>query len=453
MKRKFNILPYFALIALLVACTGPEVEVSGTDESGRKVCPMTFNCDVNGFDNVLLKAPARANTSSETWEEGDQVYISFYDGNTIIPGEATYSETNGWQVSYDGFLPTGTGLKCAVHYFENAIASNISVVKIGHQTAIYEALDGQYAYDGTAITVAATLTPKTGRIRFKGTHNTLIRFTGITHYASFSPAVNTFSTNTGLLSTTVGTDGFTPYIYGYYSNEENTIAMVGPDFAFTRDFPANSLDAGASGYAAIPTESSHNDWRKGLYIKVNGVECRLLPVKGYSGGFFLLGETEITEEFYYAVMGGTTTSSQLPMSNIYYNYTTSFANKLIQLTYWNFGLPTRNEWLFAAKGGNDSQSYNYAGSNDPDAVAWYAANSNGKKHTVKSKAPNELGFYDMSGNVIEWTSSISHSSYGTTYYYAMGGDYNTAATGIYISSEQYVTIDSNDQVGFRLACR
>mgnify|MGYP003308225226 FL=1 len=386
MKRKFNILPYFALIALLVACTEPELEVSGTDESGRKVCPMTFNCDVNGFDNVQLKAPARANTSSETWEEGDQVYISFYDGNTIIPGEATYSETNGWQVSYDGFLPTGTGLKCAVHYFENAIASNISVVKINQGTAIYEALDGQYAYDGTAITVAATLTPKTGRIRFTGTPNTIVRFTGITHYATFSPAVNTFTTTTGLLTRIVGADGSTPYIYGYYSNEENTIAMVGPDFAFTRDFPANSLEAGASGYASIPTESSHNDWRKGLYIKVNGVECRMLPVPGYTGagGFFLLGETEITEEFYYAVMGGTTTSSQLPMSAITYDQATSFARKLIQLTYWNFYIPTLDQWQFAAKGGNDTQGYTYAGSYDPDAVAWYAANSNGKKHTVKS---------------------------------------------------------------------
>lgn len=449
MKRKFNILPYFALIALLVACTGPEVEVSGTDESGRKVCPMTFNCDVNGFDNVLLKAPARANTSSETWEEGDQVYISFYDGNTIIPGEATYSATNGWQVSYDGFLPTGTGLKCAVHYFENAIASNISVVKINQGTVIYEALDGQYAYDGTAITVAATLTPKTGRIRFKGTHNTLIRFTGITHYASFSPAVNTFSTNTGLLSTMVGADGFTPYIYGYYSNEENTIAMVGPDFAFTRDFPANSLEAGASGYASIPTESSHNDWRKGLYIKVNGVECRMLPVPGYTGagGFFLLGETEITEEFYYAVMGGTTTFSQLPMSNISYSAVNTFISKLCVLTYWNFYIPTLNEWQFAARGGNDSQGYNYAGSNDPDAVAWYAANSNGKKHTVKSKAPNELGFYDMSGNVAEW-------AYTSPNYYECGGCYNYAATGIYVNfNKSVISTYYNDQLGFRLVCR
>lgn len=444
MKRTFNILPYFAIIALLVACTEPEVEVSGSDESGRKVCPMTFNCDVNGFDNVLLKAPARANTSSETWEEGDQVYISFYDGNKIIPGEATYSETNGWQVSYDGFLPNGTGLKCAVYYFENAIASNISVVKIGQETAIYEALDGQYAYDGTALTVAATLTPKTGRIRFKGTHNTYIRFTGITHYATFSPAVNTFSTTTGLLATRVGADGFTPYIYGYYSNEENTIAMVGPDFAFTRDFPANSLDAGASGYAAIPTESSHNDWRRGLYIKVNGVECRLLPVKGYSGGFFLLGETEVTEEFYYAVMGGTTSSSQLPMSNISYDNINAFNSKLKELTYWNFYRPQLGEWQFAARGGNESQSYTYAGSNDPDAVAWYAANSNGKKHTVKSKAPNELGFYDMSGNVAEL-------GLNNNYYCIFGGSYNDIEDNIRIASySSNNATSSSATLGFRL---
>lgn len=446
MKRKFNILPYFALMALLVACTGPELEVSGTDEAGKKVCPMTFNCDVNGFDNVLLKAPARVNTSTGTWEEGDQVYISFYDGNTIIPGEATYSETNGWQVSYDGFLPNGTGLTCAVHYFENAIASNISVVKIGPETAIYAALDGQYNYNGKTITVTATLTPKTGRIRFTGTPDTMIRFMGITCYSTFSPAVNTFST-TGSLTTTVGADGSTPYIYGYYSNAENTIGMVGSDWAFTRDFPANSLDAGASGYAAIPTESSHNDWRRGLYIKVNGVEYRMLPVTGYSNGFFLLGETEVTEEFYHAVMSVTTSSSQLPMSNISYDNVTAFNSKLRELTYWNFGLPTLDEWQFAAKGGNESQGYTYAGSDDPDAVAWYSLNSGGKKHNVKSKAPNELGFYDMSGNVEEWTSSYYSSSY-----YCCGGGYNSAAGGINVSA-RLTRNTSNDQLGFRLRCK
>lgn len=451
MKRKFNILPYFALMALLVACTGPELEVSGTDEAGKKVCPMTFNCDVNGFDNVLLKAPARVNTSTGTWEEGDQVYISFYDGNTIIPGEATYSETDGWQVSYDGFLPNGTGLTCAVHYFENAIASNISVVKIGPETAIYAALDGQYDYNGKTITVTATLTPKTGRIRFTGTPGTKIRFMGITCYSTFSPAVNTFST-TGTLTTTVGTDGSTPYIYGYYSNAENTIGMVGPDWAFTRDFPANSLDAGASGYAAIPTESSHNDWRRGLYVKVNGVECRMLPVKGYTNGFFLLGETEVTEEFYYAVMVGTTSSSQLPMSNISYNNVTTFNSKLRELTDWDFYIPTLDEWQFVAVGGNESQGYTYAGSNDPDAVAWYTANSNGKKHNVKSKAPNELGFYDMSGNVAEW--AYNYSSYNYYYYYECGGGYNSAASDISVSSSlTRNTSYYNDQLGFRLMCK
>jgi formylglycine-generating enzyme required for sulfatase activity len=145
-------------------------------------------------------------------------------------------------------------------------------------------------------------------------------------------------------------------------------------------------------------------------------------------------------------MGGTTTSSQLPMSNINYDQAVSFASQLKQLTYWNFYMPTLDQWQFAAKGGNDTQGYTYAGSNDPDAVAWYAANSNGKKHTVKSKAPNELGFYDMSGNVEEWAYNNN--------YFRCGGNYVSTATGIYKNSATQVSKTFyNDQLGFRLVCK
>ena len=67
-----------------------------------------------------------------------------------------------------------------------------------------------------------------------------------------------------------------------------------------------------------------------------------------------------------------------------------------------YRLPTEAEWEYAARGGNRSQGYVYSGSNDPDEVAWYEANSSGQVHPVGEKAPNELGLYDMSGNVLEW---------------------------------------------------
>ena len=121
---------------------------------------------------------------------------------------------------------------------------------------------------------------------------------------------------------------------------------------------------------------------------------------------FCIGETEVTQALWQAVMGSNPSYHQsnmnLPTENMEWDDCQEFASKLSRLTGHNFRLPTEAEWEFAARGGNNSQGYIYAGSNTLSDVAWHKGNSSNTTHVVATKAPNELGIYDMSGNVFEW---------------------------------------------------
>ena len=126
---------------------------------------------------------------------------------------------------------------------------------------------------------------------------------------------------------------------------------------------------------------------------------------------YRIGQTEVTQALWLAVMGSNPsyfnggdygTNLQRPVEKVSWNDCQTFITKLNQLTGKTFRLPTEAEWEYAARGGKQSQGYIFAGSNTIGDVAWCTSNSSSKTHPVATKAPNELGLYDMTGNVREW---------------------------------------------------
>lgn len=213
-------------------------------------------------------------------------------------------------------------------------------------------------------------------------------------------------------------------------------------------------------------------------ITVNGVSFRMVAVNG--GTFrmgstvrddekpihsetlesFKIGETEVTQGLWRAVMGSNpsyyTGDDSLPVENVSWEDCMNFISLLNKMTGKYFRLPTEAEWEYAARGGEKSKNFTYSGGDDIDEVAWYYANSGGKTHPVAEKLPNELGIYDMSGNVCEWTSDKWSADYSSPRNSAgcviRGGSLDYDATGCRVAYRNvYTPSHRGYNLGLRLA--
>jgi len=173
----------------------------------------------------------------------------------------------------------------------------------------------------------------------------------------------------------------------------------------------------------------------GVYSKEYG---KSIPVETFS-----IGQTEVTMGLWKAIMGSTPTGIYVPgpdypVCYVSWNECQEFIASLNELTGLTFRLPSTTEWEYAAKGGRLTRVYKYSGGNDIDQVAWYKDNSDSDVflydtyfHQVATKAPNELGLYDMSGNVEEWCND----------FLGFVGEYAVTRGGSYMSNAENCEIE------------
>ncbi len=215
----------------------------------------------------------------------------------------------------------------------------------------------------------------------------------------------------------------------------------------------------------------------GCNVEQNSCKESELPVHNVSLSDFYIGETEVTQAQWMAVMGRDNNPSYrkgntLPVERVSWAECQRFVNRLNKYLAaelpqgYRFALPSEAQWEYAARGGMKSANYTYSGGNDIDPYAWYYDNSGERVHDVRVKSANELGLFDMSGNVWEWCQDWFNENFyaentewkdplneqEATYYVLRGGSWNYGAPYNRCSYRDHGSMHSRyEDCGFRVA--
>ena len=456
MKTRISRTLLLLMTIVLTACTADitvDKSVENVPIEGVKSMKMKFNVNLTGF-----VGDSKTRGTDWVWDDGAVVYIQYYKGTAVVRGHAVYSKSDdSWEAFWNGSI--GEADKCEVYFFDGASATDKHCVSLDATNGIYADKSGSYSINGTEMNVKVSLSPLTSRVRFASSSGMGIEVEGLKYYTGYDADNDQLTTSTSAISGKVASDGYTPYYYCVFADDNRQLTITnskdGDEVQFQKSFASSVLNFGESGYITIPTEDTNKGWKvktlpaeQDFTVTGNGKTVSFKMKKVKAGTFqmgmsadgndvtpvhsvtltksYYIGETEVTQGLWYAVMGQKPSDGSpiglgddYPAYYISYEDCEKFLTKLNQMTGETFRFPTEAEWEFAAKGGNSSMGYTYSGSNTIGDVAWYKENSSDMgsssydygTHVVKTKAANELGLYDMSGNVWEWCYDYWYDDY------------------------------------------
>ena len=421
-----------------------------------------------------------------TWSSINGVYgyevKSNTNGNSIFLPSVGYYNDNTFQTYSSRYRSSSLGVNTPP-YFLNFNASYIQIIFQGNQSDGYaiRPVSGDYAPDVPTVIPSNVIEITNTSVSVVCE---IIRDGGLPIIECGVSYVEGTTTPIEWEKKIIAENNSTEYICHITGLKANTSYRV-------RAYAVNSKGT-AYGSPVTFTTKEQSSTEPGVTetITVNGVSFKMVAVEGgtftmgatseqgsdaYSDespthsvtlSDFAIGETEVTQELWKAVMGSNPSifsGTNLPVETVSWYDCQTFISKLNNLTGKNFRLPTEAEWEYAARGGNKSKGHKYAGSNTLGDVAWYYGNSSSKTHPVKQKQANELGLYDMSGNVWEWcqdwygsySSSAQTNPTGSTsgsYRVLRGGSWISDARDCRVSSRGNTTpTNTYNFLGLRLA--
>ena len=251
MKRKNIFYAVLAVLFLIMTACSNESD-SSEDQKVSQLYTYRLHLDaaVSGFGQGITR-------SAYTWDDGSQIYLQFHVGSGLIHGTAKYSQSTGlWTITTNQQIAVDTDGDCEAFYFVNASGTSSQAVTLNSQSIIYQDIEGSFIFtEDKVMSVKILLSPRTGRVRFKGNASSKFGVSGLSYHTGYNFATNTFTTNNAKLSSSFDKEGDTGYYYVCFSDaakRQLTVDGIGKG-VYVRNFGEDVLLAGQSGYISLPS--------------------------------------------------------------------------------------------------------------------------------------------------------------------------------------------------------